>query len=104
GSVREIDGALFRRAEAGAGLDRAVPVWRPRAVGITAARLPAQHCRVPVNAQRGAQLRQDSLRVGEHVIAIDEGRRPAEPVSLALEEIRLAIKREILEPRALALP
>ena len=77
--------------------------WAPSAVGLSSAGRPAQHRRVPGDAERGTQLRQHARGVGEHVIGIDHRRRVAEPVRLALEEFRLSPEPEILERARLAL-
>ena len=72
--VGKFDRMGLRRAEAGAFLDRAVPVRRPRAVGFATAGLPAEHRRVPRNPERVAQRRQHAFGIGKHVIGVD---RPA---------------------------
>src|SRR5438309_2230154 len=100
---RQLDWLSLRRAEAGASFNRGVPMWRPGSVGLAAAGSPAEHRRVPRDAQRSAQLRQYAFGIREHVIRVDHRRCAAEPVVLALEKFRLPLKAEILERRALAL-
>ena len=92
------------RAEAGAGLDRLVPVRRPGAVasrgGPAARRASPDRRRMPSAAQSAVSV---ASRIGEHVVGVDHRRRLPQPVRLALEELRLAVEPEILERRGLAL-
>src|SRR5215207_5370312 len=64
--VVKLDRAGLGRPETGAGLDRGIPVRRPRAVGRLPAACPAEHGLIPGNAQRRTQIRQHGLRIGEY--------------------------------------
>src|SRR6185437_12528387 len=97
----QLDRLRFRRTEAGAALDRIVPVRRPDAVAVAAPWGPTQHGGVPGNAERFTQLRQHELGICEHVVGVDDRRRSAEPVGLAVEELRLPLEPEILEAGSL---
>ena len=66
----------------------AVPMRRPHAVVGVAARRPAEHRRVPVDPERPAQLRQRACRLGQHIGAVDDRRRMAQPVGTRGRKIR----------------
>src|SRR4029434_4749182 len=92
------------RTKAGACFDRAVPMRRPGTVRRSAPPKPAQHLRLPFNAERRAQLREHALRIQQYVMGVDHRRRMAQPVRFAFEEIRLSLEPQILECGAFALP
>ena len=55
--------------------------WRPAG--------QMEHRRIPGDPERPAQLRQRALRLGQHIGAVDDRRRMAEPVALAVEKLAL---------------